>query len=150
MLRRKALIAAAMATPVIATIPCGALAANASTYQCIAKAMDREDVLIVPNADEFVRVRAFRRICNDGPYYLVNGQWYTEGSVKVDKPSQGPEHRTDKDEEVFIAIAFTPTENMDGISEAILRFDEFPYGSTALNGSCLTSAAPGLKLDGFV
>jgi len=136
------------ASTIIATIPCGALAANASTHQCILSAMDEEQALIVPNADEFVRVRAFKRICADGPYYLVDDQWYTEGSLAVDKPSQGPERRTDKDEEVFIAIAFTPTEDMTGISAAILRFDAFPHGTTALNGSCLTSAAPGLALPG--
>jgi len=136
------------ASTIIATLPCGAFAANSSSYQCVMSAMDEEQTLIQPNADEFVRVMAYRRVCNDGPYYLVDEQWYTEGSVKVQKPSQGPEQRTDKDEKVFVAIAFTPTENMDGISEAILRFDEFPHGATALNGSCLTSIAPNINLPG--
>ena len=135
------------ASTIIATLPCGAFAANSSSYQCVMSAMDEEQTLIQPNADEFVRVRAFKRICADGPYYLIDDQWYSD-SVKVQKPSQGPERRTDKDEEVFIAIAFTPTEDMAGISEAILRFDEFPHGTTALNGSCLTSVAPNINLPG--
>ena len=136
------------ASTIIATLPCGAFAANSSSHQCIMSAMDEEQTLIQPNADEFVRVLAYRRTCNDGFYFLVDEQWYTEGSLQVDKPSQGPEQRTDKDEKVFIAIAFTPTENMDGIGEAILRFDEFPHGATALNGSCLASVAPNINLPG--
>ncbi len=151
--RRQTLIAAAKVAPLIATLPCGALAANASTYQCIANDKDLTDrggvSLVSPTADNFVRVIGFQRDCITGPYYNVLGQWYLRDSTPVDAPPEGPVEVTADDKQIGIAVAFTPDKDLTGIINVSLRFDGFAPGTTALHGSCWASMSPQAGLEGL-
>lgn len=63
--RRRALLMAAAATPVIATIPTGAALANSSAFHCVVTSKSESDAGIpamsLDRTDQWVRVSAFRR-----------------------------------------------------------------------------------------
>ena len=147
--RREALKAAAIATPIIATLPCGAAIANSSSHNCVLPAQKLTEMggvtKISPSEDQWLRVQAYKRVCKDGDYYRLLGKWYyQDGTVRV-KPSQGPRTTTKEDIEVYLAIAFTLDQNLAKVDKIEINFKEFEPGTTALTGSCWTSVAPNVE-----
>lgn len=127
--------------PIIATLPCGAALATASTNACMVQAIDRtERGMVHPvdvREDEYVRVAAIRRTSEQGDvWYKVGDVWYSPDGM-VGMVGEGV------DVDVWVAVAYRYDEDMGGYSEVAIRFNGFETGTTALTGSCLASIVNG-------
>jgi hypothetical protein len=167
--RRRNLIKAAVSMPIIATIPSGAVAANASTNQCIISAKNeleergKEMGVIMPVEEQgnkysaptpdqylraYVSVGEIKDRNNPGfKKYPV----YQLGEKYVD--NDGNEYTGDaivfkEKGKALVAIVFRHNENMSEVELIGLWPDVGLYDDNiALSGSCWTSLSPNSQLD---
>jgi hypothetical protein len=154
--RRSLLKAAAAATPMIATLPCGAAVANSSAAQCIAndKAAHPEEVNVLGSSlpDTFLRYDAWRRNCSTPPaapvyyYYVITlAKWYDQDGNYV--PSPGCRTTTNPggrgDVKVFVLKHWIPnTSNTNIVADDFYPVTKLNENNQGITASCYTSVAP--------
>ena len=140
--RRDLLKQAALAAPLIATLPSGAVWANASSYQCVAQDATRTPNPAVPAADEWLRLAATVVDYSHGNetatvYELPDGSlWLPDGS-EFDPQGWRRLDSTAAPTNVLELFSTSPL-RVVGVWPQY-RTDEYQ----GLTGSCLTSVHPG-------